>query len=202
MRNLLILTVFSILVILACQPDGPMIEVYDEGKLYETYFVNADSLKHGNYQRFYRDGNVAEDAYYVNGKLDGKRSLYYHSGQLEIEEIYVMDSLHGTFKSFYPSGKLEFTCEYIDNKIQGIAKKYYESGQLMEEVQFKDNQENGPFTEYYDNGVVEWKGHYLNGDNEFGLLEQFDRTGNIIKKMECDSFGICTTIWKKDAETN
>ena len=71
----------------------------------------------------------------------------------------------------------------------------------MEEVLFKDNEENGPFVEYYDNGEIEWKGSYLNGDNEFGILEQYDRTGVLIKKMECDSLGACITVWIKDEES-
>ena len=34
----------------------------------------------------------------------------------------------------------------------------------------------------------------FNGDNEFGLLERFDTTGTLIKKMMCDSMAICRTF--------
>jgi antitoxin component YwqK of YwqJK toxin-antitoxin module len=202
MKKLLFLTICAFILLNACQPDRPFVEVYNDGTLYESFQINSDSLKHGSYNRYFKDGNVAEEAQYENGKLNGKRIIYYHTGVIEIEEIYDMDSLEGVLNSYYPSGKKEFTCEYIKNKIQGKAIKYYESGQVMEEVLFKDNEENGPFVEYYDNGQIEWKGTYLNGDNEFGLLEQFNKSGEVIKKMECDSLGICVTVWKKDAEIN
>ena len=202
MKNLIFFSICAFVLLNACQPDGPLVEVYNEGTLYESFQINSDSLKHGPYSRYFKEGNVAEVALYTNGKLNGQRVIYYHSGAVEIEEMYKMDSLDGTFKSYYPSGEIEFTCEYVKNKIQGKAIKYYESGQVMEEVLFKDNDENGPFIEYYDNGQIEWKGHYLNGDNEFGLLEQFNKSGELIKKMECDSLGVCVTVWKKDAETN
>ena len=201
MKKHSILIASLIWLFIACQPNGPVVEVYNEGVLYESYQINEDSLMHGEYNRFYKEGNLAESAGYKNGKLNGIRTIFYHNGTKEIEEIYKMDSLDGSYKSYYPSGELEFKCEYVNNKIQGKSYKYYESGQIMEEVLFKDNEENGPFVEYYDNGEIEWKGSYLNGDNEFGILEQFDRTGVLIKKMECDSLGACITVWIKDEES-
>lgn len=58
-----------------------------------------------------------------------------------------------------------------------------------------NNEENGPFTEYHENGQKAWEGTFLNGDNEYGLLQQYDEAGTLIKKMNCDSLGVCTTIW-------
>jgi len=187
---------FVAIVFVACK-NGITVESYDQGSLYERYSINQDSVKHGLYSRFYKSGKIAEKASYQNGLLDGVRTLYYDTGAKEIEEVYQSDSLHGEYKTYYPSGKVEFVCEYVNNKIQGKSKKYYESGKLLEEVIFKDNNENGPFVEYYENGEIEWKGQYLNGDNEFGLLENYNNKGELIKKMMCDSSSVCKTIWTK-----
>ena len=54
------------------------------------------------------------------------------------------------------------------------------------------------FEEYYTNGKIKWKGSYRNGDHEYGLLEKYDSTGVLVKKMECDSLFICRTVWKKE----
>ncbi|MBK7701221.1 MAG: hypothetical protein IPJ39_22090 [Saprospiraceae bacterium] len=59
-----------------------------------------------------------------------------------------------------------------------------------------DNNENGPFTEYYENGQIHWKGTYLNGGNEFGLLEEAGFLGTMIKRMKCDSMAVCRTFWR------
>ena len=62
----------------------------------------------------------------------------------------------------------------------------------------KDNNENGPFKEYYPNGNIHWEGNYLNGDNEFGILNEYNEQGELIKKMDCDSMAVCKTIWTKE----
>ena len=49
---------------------------------------------------------------------------------------------------------------------------------------------------YYENGQIHWKGTYLNGDNEFGLLEEWDSLGTMIKRMKCDSMAVCRTFWR------
>ena len=68
----------------------------------------------------------------------------------------------------------------------------------MERVTFEGNEENGPFEEYHQNGQIQWKGTYLKGENEYGLLEEFDEIGEPIKRMMCDEMAICKTIWTKE----
>lgn len=184
--------------LLSCK-QGTTVEIFDDGKLYEKFIVDKDSLRHGIYQRFYKSGQVAEKAIYKNGKLEGVRNLYYPDGNIEIVENYVADSLHGEYKTFHPNGHAQFVCSYVHNKVQGIAKKYYESGQIQEEVTFKDNYENGPFTEYYENGNVEWKGTFVDGDNEAGELLNYNKSGELIKRMKCDPPGVCVTEWTKES---
>jgi len=179
--------------------DGITVESFDQGKLYERYTVNQDSVKHGSYSRFYKSGKISEKANYDNGLLDGKRILFFDNGEQEIVEIYKQDSLHGEYKSFYPTGQVEFVCTYEDNKIQGKSKKYYESGKLLEEVIFENNEENGPFKEYHSNGKLAWEGNYINGENEIGVILQYDELGGLLKKMQCDTFmgfSKCNTIWE------
>ena len=59
-----------------------------------------------------------------------------------------------------------------------------------------NNEENGPFSEYFENGQIQWKGTYRNGDNEYGILYEYDSLGTPIKIMKCDTQAICRTIWK------
>ena len=64
----------------------------------------------------------------------------------------------------------------------------------------RESTENGPFEEYYKNGEIHWKGTFIDGPNEVGLLTEYSEEGEILKKMECSKYSddyICQTIWEK-----
>lgn len=193
------LTVICLLV--ACQKENNHKTYFEDGTLREVIAMTGDSLRNGPYIRYNNKGNVIEKANYLNDKLNGERLLYFSdTEQVEIEEHYVDDAFHGVYKTYYPSGKLELEFMYENNVLTGISKKYYENGNIQEVINFVGNEENGTFTEYHDNGKPEWKGTYMNGENEVGLLENFDENGVLIKKMKCtpsliDSSSVCRTIW-------
>ena len=170
---------------------------YPSGSLNESFYLNKDEKRQGPYTAYYENGVIKEESIYDSGILNGIRKLYFESGALEIEETYdKKGNQNGPYTVYFPSGVVQLEKTYHQNMIKGEIKVYYPSGKIKEEVSMDNNQENGPFTEFYENGTIHWKGEYLNGDNEFGLLEEFDSTGVLIKKMMCDSIAICRTIWK------
>lgn len=183
-----------VLLLSSCKESNFVITKDDAGQMTEKYKVNENGERHGIYEG-YVDGVLTEKATYKNGKLNGSRTLYYPSGQVEIEENYEDDLIVGTYTTFFLDGKTSQQATYISGMMQGSLKTYYKSGQLREEVKMVDNQENGPFTEYHENGQLKWEGQFLNGDNEYGLLKNYNEEGALIKKMECDEQGVCTTIW-------
>ena len=186
-----LLTIF----LLSCKDDGLVLIKDEKGNILQKYEILADSTVHGTYEKFYQDGNLQETATYENGQLVGDRVLYYRSGQIESIEPYIAGRINGDYKLYYENGQLQLTMNYVDDMIQGISKKYYENGKLEEQVSFQDSEENGPFKEYYENGEIHWEGTYLNGDNEFGELKEYDETGQLLKRMMCDSLAICRTVW-------
>ena len=103
--------------------------------------------------------------------------------------------MNGPYIEFYPNGDTLLKTQYSNGVLSGIFTKYYASGQIEETVTFANNDENGPFYEYYENGILHWEGSYLNGDNEFGLLTEYNTEGVILKKMMCDSLAMCRSIW-------
>lgn len=194
MKIYLLLPMFCLL--LLCCGDKSLREVKDEsGKVVERYNVDSQGLKSGVATRYFPDGTVQEEANYLEGKLNGKRTIYRETGEKEIEEHYQNDILEGEYSVFYPSGAKEIEMTYSNGKISSMLKKYYESGQLMEEVTMNDNEVDGPFKEYYENGALQWEGNYRNGENEVGLLLNYDEQGTLVKKMLCSDQSICQTIW-------
>jgi len=191
--------VFILLLVLysSCR-DKIIITHYEAGEKQEEYQYTGDSLKHGFYKRYSQGGILLEEANYLEGKLDGERIIYNAKGQKEISEIYVNDVLNGPFKEFHPNGKIRLLGTYSDNVLAGKVNVFYVSGKLKEEVQFADNVEEGPFKEFHENGNLKWEGTYRNGDNEFGLLKEYNEKGELIRKMMCDERAICTTTWTHD----
>jgi antitoxin component YwqK of YwqJK toxin-antitoxin module len=171
---------------------------HENGKVHEVFSIDNENKRHGVFTRYDVEGNLMETAHYTHGKLDGERLIYYPEGMKEISEFYNNDQLEGMYKRFDKEGNLTFEAPYTNNVLGGIAKSYYPDGTLKEEVTFANNEENGPFTEYHENGKIAWKGTYRNGDNEFGLLEEYDKNGSLIKKLNCDERGICKTIWTRE----
>lgn len=168
---------------------------YPSGNIKEKFEVKNDSIKHGVYTSYSEDGTTSEIANFADGVLNGKRQLFYTNGSIEIEEIYKNGVMDGDYKVFYKNGTDKINSTFVNGVLQGVLYKFYDDGKLMEEVTFVDNEENGPFKEFHPNGQVQWEGSYLNGDSEFGLLIHYDEEGETIKKMMCDSLGVCQTIW-------
>ena len=109
--------------------------------------------------------------------------------------MYDHDMIVGPYKTYFEDGTLSQEATYVNGMMQGDLKTYYKSGKIKEVVTMRDNEENGPFQEYYESGKIKWEGQFLNGDNEFGLLKNYNETGELVKKMMCDSLAVCTTIW-------
>ena len=175
---------------------------YDNGQLKEVYEVDSKGQKHGKFQAFYENGQLLESSKYKNNLLEGKRYFYYQNGQIEEEQFYVKGKLEGNQYGFHENGQLKFKSVNKENKLTGEYFSYYDNGQKRLYLNFLNDLENGPFEEYHRNGVIKWRGTYRNGNKEYGLLEQFDETGELIKKMNCDTMAACTTIWKKENEVN
>ncbi|HRX29151.1 MAG TPA: toxin-antitoxin system YwqK family antitoxin [Saprospiraceae bacterium] len=172
---------------------------YTDGTLKESYHVLNDSIKNGEYKSYNEGGSIFEISNYQNGSLEGLRQIYLPSGTLDIEEQYRNGVIHGEYKRYYESGQIKILAHYVDGVLSGEFFKYFPNGVIQEKVTMANNEENGPFEEFYPNGKLKWKGQYLNGDNEYGLLENYDSTGVLIKKMMCDSLRICKTIWQLDS---
>jgi len=178
----------------ACKESNFVVVKDEDSKISEKYKVNDLSQKDGVYER-YTDGVLQEKAHYKADVLSGRRTLYFSDGKPEIEEYYEDGLIVGTYNVYYNDGTILQEAHYISGMMQGPLKTYYKNGQLKEVVTMVDNEENGPFTEYHENGQLKWEGRFLNGDNEYGLLKHYNESGELIKKMECDSLGVCATVW-------
>lgn len=186
----------TICLLTACKQSLETVEIKNsQGIVIESYQVSADSLKVGEARVYDDDGNLFDLSNYLNGKLNGKRTIYYRDGNIDTEENYEGGSLEGVYTQYHSNGKVMQRGAYKNGTLEGEVISFYENGSIRESVTFTENIENGPFVEFYKTGKKQWEGTYRNGDNEFGILMEYDSTEQLIKKMDCDTLGMCRTIW-------
>ncbi|KGN93625.1 hypothetical protein HQ43_00350 [Porphyromonas canoris] len=110
----------------------------DEGfvPVFEGSF--KDGERHGKVRRFYLDGQLEMDGYYLNGLLEGELIYYYQDPS-------------GT----QPHGQIEYSCYYNNGERNGTARWYEEDGTLSEEVEFRNGVRHGISRIYNKDGSFE-----------------------------------------------
>lgn len=161
----------------------------------EEFFVDKDSMKDGEYKRFFANGQLEISCIYKKGSLEGIKKRYSDKGYLEALETYKNSMMNGSYFVFYPNGKIKLKQIFIDNLLQGISYGYYSDGKLREKVEIKNGFENGSFEEYYPSGRLHWKGTYLNGEYEHDSLFEYNQSGDLMRKLFCQ-MGFCFTVWR------
>lgn len=212
MTRLFVFHILLISLFVSCNDTEKVVNVDNESKTSEEYFVDKKSKKkEGDYVKKDLSGNILETSHYVDDHLDGENAIYYPgTKQLFRKALYKIGKLNGDYVEYFQNGKIRMQGLMKDDKHAGEWKGYYESGQLKQLVTFVDGQENGPFVEYYENGTTSYKGAYKTGvdengvsnedaeNKEHGELLHYDEGGNLIQKMDCQ-WGICRTTWRVDS---
>jgi antitoxin component YwqK of YwqJK toxin-antitoxin module len=203
MKSYQILILIVTLAVIGCQDATETVEILDDaGNLREKFQLRkADGLKVGAYEKYDETGKIIELANYKEGKLEGKRTVFYVNEAPAEEEFYENGLLTGNVISYYSDGTKKAITPFVvkgDHSVmQGKLQVFYENGQLKSEDTAKNSEINGPFVEYHPNGKMKAKGTFkpdADGEpRENGLLEIYDETGALDRKMNC-VMGRCTTI--------
>ena len=184
-----------------------------------TYAIDGKNTDSG----YYSDGNLAyiQEVKIIKGKdsiLHGKYIEYYKNGQIKVQGSYNEGKRDGEFKAFLRNGKSAGSVFYKDGKIikstlvkamkdnasfslvtdinynlnshkivtdefpnqllkqyfvfnkngllDGESREYYEEGDIKSVSPFKNNVADGIFISYYQNGNIKDKQNYKNGNEE------------------------------------
>ena len=82
---------------------------------------------------YYKNGSVAEKAFYKNGKLNDEAKWFSENDILIKSSHYAADELNGKTTNYDVSGTKIAEGEYISNQKKGIW-KYYKNGKLTKEI--------------------------------------------------------------------
>lgn len=134
------------------------------------------------YTIFYdQNKNKVSEGKVVNKLFEGEWK-YYHQASPAIMTIenYVNGKLEGLRTVFYPSGKIAEEISYKNNLKNGFYKKYTEKGVVLEESIFKNNRYSGLAIFSDTNGNVVSKGQFVNGKKS-GIWQFFEK-GKLVKE--------------------
>ncbi|MFA9190050.1 hypothetical protein AAGV28_01600 [Flavobacterium sp. FZUC8N2.13] len=126
--------------------------------------------------------NKVSEGKVINKLFEGQWK-YYHLGATTImtTENYINGKLEGLRSVFFPSGKIAEETNYTNNLKHGSSKKYSERGIVLEEANFKNNQYDGEAVFRDVDGNVVSKGKFTNG-KKTGIW-QFFENGKLIEEL-------------------
>ena len=156
---------------------------YDDTKAKSIIATREFNAKDNSaYTIFYdQNKNKVSEGKVVNKLFEGQWK-YYHQASKNImtTENYVNGKLEGLRTVFYISGKIAEEISYKNNLKNGFYKKYTEKGILLEESMFKNNIYNGLAIFSDTNGNVVSKGQFVNGKKS-GIWQFFEK-GKLVKE--------------------
>lgn len=100
------------------------------------YYILPNGKREGLYKRYYEQGPLASEHYYLQGKLHGLYRTWFPWGQLQLERHYHSGKKHGVERKWYANGQLAEKCRYVANKLRGQYHAWYPNGKLKRECSY------------------------------------------------------------------
>lgn len=126
--------------------------------------------------------NKVSEGKVVNKLFEGQWKYFHQASKSSMTtENYVNGKLEGVRTVFYLNGKVAEEISYKNGLKYGFYKKYTEKGILLEESIFKNNMYSGLAIFSDTNGNVVSKGQFVNGKKS-GIWQFFEK-GKLIKEM-------------------
>lgn len=123
-----------------------------EGKMVGKTYVGKWIYYHNS-----SDKIMTSETYDDKGVLQGERLVYYDNGQLAERAIYVDGKIEGLSEVYSLKGVVLKTFIYENNELHGISKAYNGKGELLSEGTFKRGKKTGVWKFYKNNKVVDQK---------------------------------------------
>lgn len=163
------------------------------------------------------DATIRQKIPYIDGKIDGLRSIVYNDTIAIIP--YVNGVEHGNARYSFMNGRLAQSVNYVNGLIVGEVKSYYEDGAqrsiknfneygklhgnekywlqngiLQSETNYLNGKRDGLMTEYYSNGQVKIETNFRSGIKD-GLCCKYNMSGTKIEEINY-TLGLINGIYK------
>ena len=132
---------------------------YPNFQLMEKY-AYKDSLPHGKWIGYYKDGETKHVKRFEDGKKQGKWQYYTELGDVHTLELFENDKRNGEWYKRLEGKDVQYQFWDMDSLISEYADLHYPNGQLKEKISYKEGLKDGKFTGYYQNGSKKYVKRY------------------------------------------
>ena len=132
---------------------------YPNFQLMEKY-AYKDSLPHGKWIGYYKDGETKHVKRFEDGKKQGKWQYYTELGDVHTLELFEKDKRNGEWYKRLEGKDIQYQFWDMDSLISEYADLHYPNGQLKEKISYKEGLKDGKFTGYYQNGSKKYVKRY------------------------------------------
>lgn len=149
------------------KPIGLSTYYYSNGaKYWEGNILSDDSVDiyDGKCYNFHKNGKIAVEWNYSNGKENGICKEYYDTGILKKEFYYLNGVEDSTYKEFDKLGNLKLIVNYSKGILSGPYKKFHSNGNLIEEGTYNKSVLHGEIKFYYDSNKIKSIVNYFLGE--------------------------------------
>ena len=156
--------------------EGEFVCLYPNGNKQEEGTYETGNIKTGKWTLWAEDGKVIKEEHYLNGKLNGEKTVYYATGSLHTKGEYIDDKPNGRHLEYDEQNRVSYEYNYLNGTLDGIYNAYND-GVLWRECLYK-------------NGDILREKEYKNG--KINVLRLLDDSGRLVDVQQYDTSGKST----------
>ncbi len=140
---------------------------------------NGDPSGNFSVTAYFSTGEKKSHGQIREGKLHGEWNYWFRGGNLSSKANYEKGLQHGEAVDYYRSGAIKSKATYIDGELDGYYQEFYEHGPVKVEGWYQNGQRQQTFLGYTTSGKVESDYFYVN-DEQSGAGYEFHQEKPLI----------------------
>ena len=120
------------------QPFNGYAVVYDENDNLVKKIGFFNGKREGTYYRYFADGAIKSEGYYVQNKLHGIKLNYFKNGNVFSESNYVSGQRHGLQKTWFLNGQLAKKKNLSKGREEGLQQAWLANGKIYVNYEAKN----------------------------------------------------------------
>lgn len=137
------------------------VRLFDEqGQKTAEYFLNEQDAFDGVYQKWFSNGQLAQEAHYLNGEFDGAAREWYEEGTLAFSGSFKKGNQEGKFCDFFVDGTLKSEKNFRNSLLHGDQREWFSNGQKKVETVFAEGKREGFLRIWNEKGTLTYEGAF------------------------------------------
>lgn len=123
---------------------------------------------------YYKNGQISDINYHVNGKTNGELKIWFENGQIKEISHWKNGVQDGTCETYHENGNPKEKANWINDKLDGKRENWYENGQ-KDQVEFYNNGvREGQIVQWYSNGNKKGVMKFISGKVEGRVISYYE----------------------------